>query len=385
MGYDRRLKSKIMKKILFITGTRADYGKIKSLLKEVEADPKFELHIFVSGMHLVDKLGSTYREVLKDKYENIYVDFSQANTGIMSFDLGNVISNLTNYCRKIKPDMIVIHGDRIDALAGAVVGALNNIVVAHIEGGELSGTIDESIRHANTKLSHLHLVSNQEAKERLLQLGEEKKRIFVIGSPDVDIMLSDRLPSLDEAKKRYEIGFENYAICMYHPVTTEVGQLKRNVENLVNAMLDSKRNYIVVYPNNDLGSDTIIEEYSRLKGKERFRVFPSLRFEHFLTLLKNADFMIGNSSAGIRETGVYGVPGIDIGNRQRGRYSERNKNLQHVEGSYEDIINAIALVDDYKKISYQFGTGNSTEKFMGIIRDDNIWNMSIQKVFVDMR
>ena len=107
MGYDRRLKSKIMKKILFITGTRADYGKIKSLLKEVEADPKFELHIFVSGMHLVDKLGSTYREVLKDKYENIYVDFSQANTGIMSFDLGNVISNLTNYCRKIKPDMIV--------------------------------------------------------------------------------------------------------------------------------------------------------------------------------------------------------------------------------------------------------------------------------------
>ncbi len=385
MGYDRRLKSKAMKKILFITGTRADYGKIKSLLKEVEADPQFELYIFVSGMHLVDKLGSTYREVLKDKYENVYVDFSQANTGIMSFDLGNVISDLTNYCRKIKPDMIVIHGDRIDALAGAVVGALNNIVVAHIEGGELSGTIDESIRHANTKLSHLHLVSNQEAKERLLQLGEETKRIFVIGSPDVDIMLSDRLPSLDEAKKRYEIGFEKYAICMYHPVTTEVGKLKRNVENLVNAMLDSERNYIVVYPNNDLGSDTIIEEYSRLKNNERFRVFPSLRFEHFLTLLKNADFMIGNSSAGIRETGVYGVPGIDIGTRQRGRYSERNKNLQHVEGSYEDIVNAIAQADNYKKISYQFGTGNSTEKFMEIIRDDSIWNMSIQKVFVDMR
>ena len=385
MGYDRRLKSKIMKKILFITGTRADYGKIKPLLKEVEKDSNFELYIFVSGMHLVDKLGSTYREVLKDKYKNVYVDFSQANTGIMSFDLGNVISNLTNYCRKIKPDMIVIHGDRIDALAGAVVGALNNIVVAHIEGGELSGTIDESIRHANTKLSHLHLVSNQDAKERLLQLGEEPKRIFIIGSPDIDIMLSNQLPTLDETKKRYEIGFEKYAICMYHPVTTEVGQLKRNIETLVNAMIDSKRNYVVVYPNNDLGSDTIINEYSRLKGNQNFRVFPSLRFEYFLSLLKNADFMIGNSSAGIRETGVYGVPGIDIGTRQRGRYTERNKNLQHVEGSYEDIINAISDVDNYRKISYQFGNGNSTEKFMEIIRDDNIWNMSIQKVFVDMR
>ena len=110
-----------MKKILFITGTRADYGKIKSLLKAVEAAPEFELYIFVSGMHLVKKLGDTYQEVLKDKYRNIYVDFSQANSGIMSFDLGNVISNLTNYVRKLRPDMIIVHGDRIDAMAGAVV------------------------------------------------------------------------------------------------------------------------------------------------------------------------------------------------------------------------------------------------------------------------
>ena len=216
-----------MKRILFITGTRADYGKIKSLLKTVEVDPKFELHIFVSGMHLVEKLGNTYREVLKDKYSNVYVDFSQANSGIMSFDLGNVVSDLTNYIKKIQPDMIVVHGDRIDAMAGAVVGALNNIIVVHIEGGELSGTIDESIRHAITKLSHLHLVSNDEAKERLKQLGEEESRIFVTGSPDIDVMLSDNLPSLDEAKRRYDINFEKYAICMYHPVTTEVSLLKK--------------------------------------------------------------------------------------------------------------------------------------------------------------
>lgn len=374
-----------MRKILFITGTRADYGKIKPLLKEVEADPEFSLYIFVSGMHLVEKLGNTYDEVLKDKYTNVYVDFSQANSGIMSFDLGNVISNLTNYVRKIQPDMIVVHGDRIDAMAGAVVGALNNIIVVHIEGGELSGTIDESIRHAVTKLSHLHLVSNNDAKERLIQLGEEEQRIFVTGSPDIDVMLSDKLPTLDEAKNRYEITFNKYAICMYHPVTTEVSELKVHIENLVSAMISSEKNYVVVYPNNDLGSDIIINEYHRLEGNSHFRIFPSLRFEHFLTLLKNSEFMIGNSSAGIRETGVYAVPSVDLGTRQRGRYSEKNKNLQHVRENSRDILEAILNVDKYRLASYQFGKGNSTENFMKIIKDKNIWNMSIQKVFVDRR
>ncbi len=374
-----------MRKILFITGTRADYGKIKSLLKEVEADPDFTLYVFVSGMHLVEKLGDSYDEVVKDGYKNIYIDFSQANSGIMSFDLGNVISNLTNYVRKIHPDMIVVHGDRIDAMAGAVVGALNNIIVGHIEGGELSGTIDESIRHAITKMSHIHFVSNESAKVRLMQMGEEEKRIFVTGSPDIDIMLSDKLPSIEEVKDRYEIGFDKYAICIYHPVTTEVHKLKENVNNLVDALIDSRRNYVVVFPNNDLGSDIIINEYDRFIGNEHFRVFPSLRFEYFLTLLKNADFMIGNSSAGIRETGVYAIPCIDLGTRQRGRYSKKNRNIQHVEEDTEMIMDAVLKVNDYRLACYQFGKGNSTEMFMKIIMDDKIWAMDIQKVFVDQR
>lgn len=373
------------RKIVFITGTRADYGKIKSLLRKVEHDPSFELYIFVSGMHIVEKLGNTYKEVIKDGYQNIYVDFSQSNSGIMSLDLGNIISDLTNYVLKIRPDMIVVHGDRIDAMAGAVVGALNNIIVTHIEGGELSGTIDESIRHAVTKLSHVHLVSNEEAKERLMQLGEEKSRIFVIGSPDIDIMLSDKLPSLEEAKARYEIRFAKYGICMYHPVTTEVKLLKEHVKNLVDAMIKSGRDYIVVYPNNDLGSDIIIAEYERLEENEHFRVFPSLRFEHFLTLLKNADFMIGNSSAGIRETGVYAVPSIDLGTRQRGRYSDSNKNLQHIEENVDKILEAIALTDKYRVQSYQYGKGNSTDMFMEIIKNEEIWNIGIQKMFVDIK
>ncbi len=374
-----------MKKILFITGTRADYGKMKSLMKAVEADSKFELFIFVSGMHLIKKFGDTYEEVLKDKYKNIYIDFSQANSGIMSFDLGNVISNLTNYVRKLEPDMIVVHGDRIDAMAGAVVGALNNLIVAHIEGGELSGTIDESMRHAVTKLSHFHFVSNEDAKERLRQLGEDKERIFVIGSPDIDVMLSNKLPSLKKAMEHYDVNYETYAICMYHPVTTEVDLLKEHVQNMVDALIESKKDYIVVYPNNDLGSDIIINEYKRFEGNNHFRVFPSLRFEYFLTFLKNAYFMIGNSSAGIREAGVYAVPSIDLGMRQCGRYSNKNKNLQHVGEDSQQINRAISMVDNFRLASYHFGEGNSTELFMNIIRDDAIWNVDIQKKFVDYK
>ncbi|MBO6214071.1 MAG: UDP-N-acetylglucosamine 2-epimerase (hydrolyzing), partial [Lachnospiraceae bacterium] len=214
-----------MKKILFITGTRADYGKIKSLIKAVEAEPDLEAYVYVSGMHLIDKFGNTYIEVLKDKFKNTYVDFSQNHTGSMSYDLGNVICNLTGYAKHVEPDMIVVHGDRIDALAGAIVGALNNYRVAHIEGGELSGTIDESIRHAISKFSHIHFVSNEEAKNRLIQMGEHAEDIYAIGSPDIDIMLSDELPDIEFVKKYYEIDFDKYAILMYHPVTTEFDEL----------------------------------------------------------------------------------------------------------------------------------------------------------------
>lgn len=374
-----------MKKIVFITGTRADYGKIKSLIAFVEASEKFEAYIYVSGMHLIEKFGNTYEEIIKDGYSNIYVDFAQAHTGIMSYDLGNVICNLSGYVRQIRPDMIIVHGDRIDALAGAVVGALTNIKVAHIEGGEISGTIDESIRHAITKFSHLHMVCNEGAKARLIQLGEEEDNIFVIGSPDIDIMMSDKLPSLATAKLRYEIDFEEYAIVMYHPVTTEFESLQEKISNIVTALIESEKNYVVIYPNNDLGSEIILNEYKKLNVNEHFRMFPSLRFEHFLTLLKNAEFMIGNSSAGVRETGVYGVPDIDIGNRQSGRYNIIDSNIQHVSEDKKEILNAIHNVANYRKKLSNYGKGNSTQKFMDIINNDDVWNVEIQKKFIDRR
>lgn len=374
------------KKILFITGTRADYGKLKSLMKAIEESDFFELYVFVTGMHLLSMLGSTYEEVVKGGYKNIYIAFGLAHSENMSVSLGNTVSHLTGYVDNIKPDMIVVHGDRTDALAGAMVGALNNIAVAHIEGGEVSGTIDESIRHAISKFAHLHFVSNEEAKKRIIQLGEDANNTFVIGSPDIDIMLSDSLPSFQEVKKYYEIPFDNYGILLYHPVTTEHGSIGEHIKNIVDAIIASNKNFVVIYPNNDLGSEIILNEYLRFKGIDKFAVYPSMRFEYFLTLLKNTDFVVGNSSVGVRECGIYGIPAINVGSRQSGRYNPTAaKNIQQVDEEVNDILCAIEKARNHKFTQMLFGSGDSTKKFMEIISEKDIWDKKLQKKFVDYR
>lgn len=230
-----------MKKILFLTGTRADYGKIKSLMSKVHEDDNFELYIFVTGMHMLSRYGSTWREIEKDGFKNVYHFINQTQNTSMDIALSNTIAGLSNYIAEINPHLIVVHGDRLEALAGAIVGAFNNILVAHIEGGEVSGTIDESIRHAITKFAHIHLVSNEESRKRIIQLGENEAHVFVVGSPDIDIMYSNKLPSITNVKKRYEIYFDKYAILMYHPVTTEIGKLRNNINELLDGVIQSKK------------------------------------------------------------------------------------------------------------------------------------------------
>lgn len=372
------------KKILFITGTRADYGKIKTLMKTMDDMDEFEIFIYVSGMHLLPLYGSTYKEVLKDNYKNVHVAFGQKYMDNMSYNLGEVITDLTGYVLNVKPDMIVVHGDRCDALAGAIVGVLNNILVGHIEGGEISGTIDDSIRHAITKFAHLHFVCNEDAKRRLLQMGENEERIFQIGSPDIDVMLHESLCPVEEVKKYYDIPFSSYAICMYHPVTTEYDVLEKHIRNLLVACKQSGKKFIIVYPNNDLGTEIILNEYRKLRDNEQFVCYPSLRFEYFLSLLKNAEFIIGNSSAGIRESGIYGVPAIDVGTRQTGRYDiKKLKNIQHVSENPEKILEAINNVGAYRITNKIFGDGNSTKTFVEILKQEKTWGINIQKQFID--
>jgi len=374
------------KKVVFITGTRADYGKLKALMLMLEHSDKFEVYVFVCGMHLSKTFGSTYLEVVQDGYKNIHVAYGLKQAQDASANLGDTISYFSGYVDSVEPDMIIVHGDRIDALAGAVVGALHNIMVGHIEGGELSGTIDESIRHAISKFAHVHFVCTEEARERLIQLGEEKARIHVIGSPDIDIMMSKNLPSIDDAKKRYDISFDKYAILMYHPVTTEYSLIGEHINKVVDGVIDSKENYIVIYPNSDLGSEVILHEYDRLRDNSHFKIFPSLRFEYFLTFLKNAKYIIGNSSAGVREAGIYGIPAIDIGTRQNGRYkSVSAKNIVHVNEDSEQIVDAINKAERSLAETFDFGDGNSSIRFFKIIEDPWFWKVDIQKRFIDLK
>lgn len=374
-----------MKKILFITGTRADYGKIKPLLYILENSKDFEVYIFVCGMHLSEKLGSTSIEIIEDGYKNIYIANELKNIHSHAEKHGKTICALNNYVQNVKPDMIIIHGDRMDALAGATVGALNNIIVAHIEGGELSGTIDESIRHAISKFAHIHFVCNESAKKRLIQMGEEERRIYVIGSPDIDIMLSKSLPTIETVKNRYDILFKDYAILMYHPVTTEAMTIKDKINRIIEATIKTNLNYVVIYPNDDLGSEEILTKYKQLENNTKYKLLPSMRFEYFLTLLKNANFIIGNSSAGIREAGVYGIPTIDIGTRQKNRYSEKIlKNVMHTNESEIDIIKAINDIDKHKYKISAYGDGHSTEKFLNILSNEKIFEIQLQKHFIDL-
>lgn len=372
------------RKIVFVTGTRADFGKLKPLINSVEKSDLFECYVFVTGMHTLSRYGSTFHEVEKQGYKNIFVYMNQTNITEMDIILANTIVGFSNFVKEIAPDMIVVHGDRVETLAGAIVGSFDNILVSHIEGGELSGTIDELIRHAVTKLSHIHFVSNEEAKRRLIQMGEIESSIFVIGSPDIDIMKSDNLPTVQEAKTRYEIPFDEYAIFIYHPVTTEIETLEKDIKVVVSTLIESNKNYIVIYPNNDRGSDIILREYKRFSNKMNFKIFHSLRFEFFLTLLKNSKFIIGNSSAGVREAEIYGVPTVNIGSRQKNR--TKSKNILNVDNNREDILKAISEAEN-KKINpaSHFGDGDSSKRFYEIITNENIWNISIQKQFLDLK
>lgn len=356
-------------KFVFLTGTRADFGKIKPLIEVCENLQGIDCYLFVTGMHMLKRFGSTFHEIEKCQFSNIFKFFNSREEDSMEMSLSKTIEGFSFYVEELEPDYIVVHGDRVEALAGAIVGSLKNIRVIHIEGGEISGTIDESIRHAITKLAHLHLVSNNTAKERLKLLGENEKFIQVIGSPDLDVMFSERLPPLESVLNHYNITFDEYTIFMYHPVTTEVKRLSEKITQLEKIFNITSMNFIIIYPNNDLGSELLINFYDKLKGKKNIKIYPSINFESFLTLLKNCKMIIGNSSAGIREAPAYNIPTVNIGTRQQGRANENS--IFNCCEDYNDIINAVKKASDYKptseKLKESFGNGESTKLFRELI------------------
>ena len=370
-----------MKKIVFVTGTRADYGKLKSIILKLERIKNFKVSVFVTGMHNLKIYGSTHDELRKDKIKNIVRFKNQNNNDSMDSIISKTINGFRKYVLKENPDLVVVHGDRVESLACAIVASINNIKAAHIEGGELSGTIDEVLRHSISKLCNLHFVTNNIAKKRLIQMGELRSSIFVIGSPDVDLILKKDLPSIREVREKYDIKFLNYAVAIFHPVTNELINLKKEIKIFLKSITESKQNFVLIFPNNDSGTNIILNEYKKIKS-DKIKIFPSIRFEYYLSLLKNSNFIIGNSSSGIMEAPYYGVPTINLGNRQLNRVKLKSIiNLGFNKKNISKIIKNFSKNNKKFKKTTFFGEGHSAKKFINIIKKKNFWNIKNQKQF----
>jgi UDP-N-acetylglucosamine 2-epimerase (hydrolysing) len=365
------------KKLLFVTGTRADFGKLEPLAKAAQL-AGFEITFFITGMHMMQRYGETRLEVKRFAGAEFIEFVNQREGDALDFILAKTILGFSDFVHERRPDLVVIHGDRVEAMAASIVCAMRYIRSAHIEGGEVSGTIDESIRHCNTKLCATHFVSSEDAKARVLSLGEAPERVFNIGSPELDTHAQPSGVSIEEVKARYAIPFDDYGIVIFHPVTSEVDSMGAQAASLFGCLVQSGKHFVVIAPNNDPGTDDIFAVIEALP-KDRFRLIPSMRFNYFSELMKNAAVMVGNSSAGVREAPFLGLPSLDVGSRQNNR-------------AQADSIFGCSAFDQEKiqlfltnqwhhryKVDASFGNGMASDQFVQVLNVDKYWEVNIQK------
>lgn len=368
--------------LLFLTGTRADFGKLEPLAIAAR-DAGHRVTFFVTGMHMMDRYGLTRNEVRRMAGVGVEEFVNQSEGDPQDLILARTVTGFSAYVAATKPDLIVLHGDRIEALAGALVAATNYVRSAHVEGGEVSGTIDEVFRHCNTKLCTHHFVSSEAAARRVMALGEPPETIHAIGSPELDFHARPSGVTLEEVRARYEITFPDYGIVTFHPVTSEQDTIGAQAAALFGALETSGRHFVVIAPNNDPGSQDIFAVLERLP-KERFRLLPSMRFAHFSELMKNAACMVGNSSAGVREAPFLGLPSLDIGTRQSNR-SDAPSVVACDAGDQAVILGF--LRDHWGREAtphHGFGQGSAAERFVQVLARPDFWNLSLQKAFRDI-
>ena len=367
------------KKLLFVTGTRADYGKLEPLARAAQ-EAGFIVSFFITGMHMMKRYGETRLEVKRFVGADFFEFVNQREGDALDFILAKTIMGFSDFAHEHRPDLVIIHGDRVEAMAASIVCAMRYIPSAHIEGGEVSGTIDESIRHCNTKLCATHFVSSEAARQRVLALGESPDRVYNIGSPELDTHARPSGVTIDEVKARYAIPFKDYGIVIFHPVTSEADSMGAQAQSLFGRLEASGKNFVVIAPNNDPGTEQIFAVLEKLPP-ERFRLIPSMRFNYFSELMKNAAVMVGNSSAGVREAPFLGLPSLDVGTRQNNRASG--------ESITACLANERTVIDEFisTKWGHQlhadkaFGAGDSAERFVQKIRSSSYWEKSLQKLF----
>ena len=383
------------KKIIYISGTRADYGLMRETLFRIQKTPGLSPGIIATGMHLMPEFGMTLEDIKRDGFKDIQVipaTYRKDNRRSMAEFIGKFISLFTVYLSTHKPDIILLLGDRAEMLAAAVAGvyAGDKTIIAHIHGGEITSTVDESARHAITKLAHIHLCATPKAAERVIKMGEDKKNVHIVGAPGLDAILSAKYTPPHILAQKYKFDRTRpLAILVQHPVTAEISEAPEQISATISALVKKNIRTIIIYPNADAGGRkmiSVIKKFVAKTGSEGnlMSAYPSIPREDYLGLMRCASFIIGNSSSGIIEAPSLGLPAINIGTRQSGR--ERAENVIDTGYAEKDIIKAIdRVLNDkkfLKKISSKknpYGDGKTADRIAGILEKIQITPQLLQK------
>jgi len=381
-----------MKKILVFIGSRANYSSIKSVLTEVKKSRRLKLFIVLGSSGVITKYGNLEKIILKDGFKiakKIFFLVEGENPLTMAKSTGLGLIEITTTLNEIKPDIVLTIGDRFETMATTLASTYMNIVLAHTMGGEITGSIDESIRHAITKFAHLHFPASKEAYKRILRLGENKKNVHLVGCPRIDlikqVLKKNKISNLNKYLFNFGVGDKldlnkPFVIVSQHPVTTEYGSSEEQILNTLKAVNMIETQVIVLWPNPDAGSELLskgIRKWrERYNKNNKIHFFKNLEPDEYIQLMKKTACLIGNSSSGIRDGAFIGTPVVNIGTRQSKR--ERAKNV--IDSSYE-------IEDIYKKIKKQYGkkylssniygNGSAGRKIVKIL--ENLQKIKIQK------
>jgi len=387
------------RKVCVFLGSRANYSSLKSVMRHIHLSDKLELILIVGASALLDKYGEVVNLVERDGFsvnEKLFMLIEGETPETMAKSTGLGLIELSGALMKYQPDYTLIVGDRFEMLAAAIASAYNNIPIVHTMGGEVSGSIDESIRHAITKLAHIHFPANELARQRIFQMGEPENQVFNYGCPRIDTIkeILDNPSNNEDINKFIRIegvgdifDIENeFLIISQHPVTTEYGQGKQQISETLKAIkeISQERNIpiILIWPNSDAGSDDVASGIRIFREKhqdQNFHFFKNLPLEYYVSLMDKALCLVGNSSSGIREGSFIGTPVVNIGTRQNDR--ARGKNVIDVDYNYENIKKAIKTQIDHGKYESEhvYGNGNAGKQIVKVLETIKI---NIQKRFI---
>lgn len=366
------------RKILAITGTRADYGLMTPVYEAIKKDKTLTLELIITGMHFLPQFKSSLQEVKKDHFAKLHffkINQIEDSYKAMAQFLGKTIENFAQLVESVKPDIILLQGDRSEMLAGAIVGAFANIAVVHMSGGDDSGSIDDSIRNAISKFAHFHLTTCRQSTYKLIRLGESEKRILEVGEPAIDLISSMNFVAKEALAKEFQLDLaEPIIIACQHPVTTEAESARWQMRQTINALCELKLQTVFLYPNTDTGGREMTKLLESYRNRKLFRIYSNLPIKQYLSLLKIASVMVGNSSSGIIEAPSFKLPVVNIGTRQHRRI--RANNIIDVQCDKEQIKKAVIYTltnqpfrKRLKRCVNPYGDGNTSKKVIGLLRN----------------